>query len=109
MTFEERLKNNVAFKEIMLEQFPNLKEDVGVVEKLFKSYDQDNSGCIEFKEFVLGASKMVRGSLKDKIDTLFQIFDADGSGSVTIKELTRFVKSGSYTHTVCATNHAASS
>ena len=84
-----------AFKEIMLEQFPNLKEDVGVVEKLFKSYDQDNSGCIEFKEFVLGASKMVRGSLKDKIDTLFQIFDADGSGSVTIKELTRFVKSGS--------------
>jgi Ca2+-binding EF-hand superfamily protein len=83
-----------AFKEIMLEQFPNLKEDESVVEKLFKTYDQDNSGCIEFKEFVLGASKMVRGSLKDKIETLFQIFDADGSGSVTIKELTRFVKSG---------------
>lgn len=83
-----------AFKEIMFEQFPNLKEDESVVEKLFKTYDQDNSGCIEFKEFVLGASKMVRGSLKDKIETLFQIFDADGSGSVTIKELTRFVKSG---------------
>jgi hypothetical protein len=71
-------------------------DDPGVIEKLFKSFDVDGSGAIEFKEFVLGASKMVRGSIGDKINMLFSIFDADSSGSVTIKELTRFVKDGSF-------------
>jgi Ca2+-binding EF-hand superfamily protein len=80
-----------AFREIMLLQFPALKEDESVIDKLFKSFDSDGTGAIEFKEFVLGASKMVRGSLKDKIDMLFGIFDTEGSGHMKSDQILRML------------------
>lgn len=85
-----------SFKDIMLEQFPSLANADGDVtlNRLFSTFDADNSGLIEFKEFVLGASKMVRGKLSDKIELLFRMFDADGSGVINMAEMMRFVKDG---------------
>ena len=63
--------------------------------KLFSSFDKDNSGELDFDEFVSAIRK--GGKLtpqmisQRKLRTLFDAIDDDSSGDVSIQELTAFV------------------
>ena len=63
--------------------------------KLFKHFDRDNTGALEFDEFKAAVRKvghMTYHQMSDKeLHKLFKGLDADDSGAVGIEELTAFV------------------
>mgnify|MGYP003876111267 CR=1 FL=1 len=63
--------------------------------KLFEAFDVDQSGTIDFKEFTLGMSGLVRGDPMDKLDLMFEIFDDNGNGDIELVDLLKFVKNES--------------
>ncbi len=64
--------------------------------KLFKRYDRDSSGMLDFGEMehVLRKEVKIRKTevSDDELRLLWAVFDADGSGYVTIKEFSGFMR-----------------
>jgi len=56
------------------------------VDDLLAKLDKNNSGFIEYSEFVLGTVNMQKMLSKNKLESAFKIFDKDGSGYITIEE-----------------------
>lgn len=59
-----------------------------IAERLFTVFDADQSGRINFDEFMVGLASYARGSLDDKLKMLFEMFDLNGEGEVDPEELT---------------------
>jgi len=83
-----------AFVEVMGSSFPALAAGSAAL-KLFEAFDVDQSGTIDFKEFTLGMSGLVRGDPMDKLDLMFEIFDDNGNGDIELVDLLKFVKNES--------------
>eukprot|EP00943_MAST-04B_sp_MAST-4B-sp1_P007745 g7745.t1 len=60
----------------------NSIQSENIVVRLFDAFDSDNSGTIDFKQFVIGLNKTSRGSKRDKIELAFSVYDVDGSGRI---------------------------
>jgi len=63
------------------------------VEKMFRSVDSDNSGFIDYSEFVVAAMNEKQLTTNDKLQAAFKMFDKDGSGVISgdeIKEVLGF-------------------
>ena len=58
---------------------------------IFNLYDVDNSGHIEFTEFLLIVSVMSDGTAKTKLQQIFRIFDTDKNGFISLEELNTIV------------------
>ena len=58
---------------------------------IFNLYDVDNSGHIEFTEFLLIVSVMSDGTAKTKLQQIFRIFDSDKNGFISLEELNTIV------------------
>merc|ERR1712142_1119349 len=65
---------------------PELEEDI------FRIYDVDNSGTIEFKEFLVIVCVMSQGSPQAKLRQIFRIFDTDNNGVISVDELNTIVE-----------------
>merc|ERR1712142_947194 len=65
---------------------PELEEDI------FRIYDVDNSGTIEFKEFLVIVCVMSQGSPQAKLRQIFRIFDTDNNGVISVDELNNIVE-----------------
>lgn len=63
------------------------------VEKLFALFDNDRSGHIDIKEFMIGLSNFTGASKEEKLKFAFSIFDEDGNGAITKDELMKILKS----------------
>merc|ERR1712190_649054 len=59
------------------------------IPKLFKLFDQDKDGELDFREFTEMVNEMGLGLTKSRVMELFALFDDDGSGSIDARE---FVK-----------------
>lgn len=57
------------------------------VEKMFKAVDSDNSGFIDYSEFVVAAMNEQALTTKDKLQAAFKMFDKDGSGVISADEI----------------------
>jgi len=57
------------------------------VEKMFKSVDADNSGFIDYTEFVVAAMDSEELSSNEFLQAAFKMFDKDGSGSISANEI----------------------
>jgi len=57
------------------------------VEKMFKAVDSDNSGFIDYSEFVVAAMNEKQLTSNDKLLAAFKMFDKDGSGLITAAEI----------------------
>lgn len=55
--------------------------------KMLQAADTDNSGEIEYTEFIAAAMDAKVFLRDDYIKTVFDMFDKDGSGSIDRKEL----------------------
>eukprot|EP00128_Syssomonas_multiformis_P014226 Colp12_sorted_trinity150504_noHs@11841 len=71
-------------------------------ERIFRFFDQDNNGIIDFPELVRGLSVLSKGSQQDKLEYAFRGYDIDGSGYITREELHKMrecVHTHTHTHT----------
>merc|ERR1712002_140376 len=59
---------------------------------MFRVYDMDGSGYIEFVEFMVVYYIMSDGPPEEVLKQIFRVFDVNSDGSITKKELTRLIK-----------------
>jgi len=57
------------------------------VEKMFKMVDADNSGFIDYTEFVVAAMNEQELNSTDFLRAAFKMFDKDGSGIISAEEI----------------------
>ena len=54
---------------------------------IFRIFDDDKSGTIEFKEFILAIAVTQLHSERDKLAWAFRLYDIDASGTINVKEM----------------------
>ena len=62
-----------------------------MAESLFRVFDEDGSGTMDFGEFMMASNCTSMSSPKDKLEWIFKVFDEDGGGSIDIDEVIRLV------------------
>merc|ERR1712126_39236 len=79
------------FREMMAKALP--KKDAGKMEKhVFRIYDTNNDGYIDFPEFMIVFYIMSDGTPEEVLGKIFRDFDVNSDDSITKKELTRLIK-----------------
>merc|ERR1712213_164552 len=79
------------FREMVEKTMP--KSDASKMEKhVFRIYDTNNDGYIDFVEFMLVFYIMSDGTPQEVLEKIFRVFDANSDGTITKKELTRLIK-----------------
>ena len=67
---------------------------VSVYERhLFRSFDANKDGRLDFSEFVQALSTLQRGTTYDKLNWIFRMYDIDGDGQITKDELVEIINS----------------
>merc|ERR1711923_656091 len=86
-----RLDDN-AFMKIYSKCFPtgNARE---FCDHVFRTFDSDKNGFIDFKEFLLAIDVTSSGCPEEKLKWAFSMYDVDGNGWIDLPEMTRIVKS----------------
>ena len=80
-----------AFRKMMSQAMP--KKDASKMEKhVFRVYDTNNDGYIDFVEFMVIFYIMSDGSPEEVLGKIFRVFDVNSDGSITNKEMQRLVK-----------------
>ena len=79
------------FREMMAKALP--KKDASKMEKhVFRIYDSNNDGYIDFTEFMLIFFIMSDGSPEEVLTKIFRVFDVNSDGSITQKEMSKLIK-----------------
>jgi len=60
-------------------------------ENVFRTFDTNSSGTIDFREFMLALHITSNGSPEEKLAWAFKMYDIDGSGSIDFNEMKRVV------------------
>lgn len=67
--------------------------DQQILTRLFTLFDHSGDGQINFKEFIVGVSAIVRGTLEEKLTFSFYLFDMDNSGCISPVEMKQVLDS----------------
>ena len=79
------------FRQIMSSALP--KKDASKMEKhVFRIYDANNDGHVDFVEFMVVYTIMAGGSETEILTKIFRLFDVNSDGVISKKEMSRLVK-----------------
>ena len=79
------------FREMLVKAVP--KSDAKKMEKhVFRMYDSDDDGFIDFTEFMLVFHIMSDGAPEEVLTKIFRVFDVNGDGIISIKEMEKLIK-----------------
>ena len=79
------------FHEMMAKAVP--KKDAAKMEKhVFRMYDSDKDGFIDFTEFMLVFHIMSDGTVEEVLTKIFRVFDVNGDGVISTKEMNKLIK-----------------
>jgi len=79
------------FSEMMNKAMP--KKDASKMQKhVFRIYDTNNDGFIDFVEFMIIFHIMSDGTPEQVLGKIFRVFDVNSDGVISKKEMTRLVK-----------------
>merc|ERR1719376_1177257 len=79
------------FTAMMSQALP--KKDASKMEKhVFRAYDTNNDGYIDFVEFMVIFYIMSDGTPGEVLGKIFRVFDVNSDGTISKKELTRLIK-----------------
>lgn len=69
------------------EEHFNKQLDEDQLDKLFMSVDIDNSGFIDYSEFIMACMNEKKNISEEKLVAAFKIFDKDDSGTISPDEI----------------------
>jgi len=58
----------------------------------FRTFDTDNSGTIDFTEFLLALHVTSAASPRDKLQCAFRMYDVDGNGAIDMQEMNKVIQ-----------------
>ena len=61
-------------------------------EHVFRTFDTDQNGCIDFEEFLLAMYITSAGSAEEKLTWAFRMYDVDGNGTIEPDEMGKVVE-----------------
>ena len=79
-----------GLKTMLREAIPEA-DTSGLVEHVWRIYDTNLDGEIDFREFMLALSVMSKGSAEDNLRQIFRLFDVNSDGRLEREELSRVV------------------
>ena len=80
-----------SFKSILGEGFPGT--NTGKMSKhIWRMYDTNKDGFIDFREFMMALFVMSHGSSEENLKQLFRVFDINNDGNIDLDEMKRLVK-----------------
>uniref|UniRef100_A0A3P9BMJ4 Potassium voltage-gated channel interacting protein 2 n=1 Tax=Maylandia zebra TaxID=106582 RepID=A0A3P9BMJ4_9CICH len=94
--------NEETFKSIYSQFFPQGDSSM-YAHFLFEAFDTQNNGSVNFEDFVISLSIILRGSITDKLNWAFNLYDINKDGCITREEMTEIMHSiydmmGKYTY-----------
>ncbi|SCZ90208.1 BZ3500_MvSof-1268-A1-R1_Chr1-3g01840 [Microbotryum saponariae] len=82
--------NQDEFARIYKQFFP-FGNPKAFAEHVFKVFDKNNNGTIDFREFICALSITSRGQLDEKLQWAFQLYDINSDGTITYDEMLKIV------------------
>jgi Ca2+-binding EF-hand superfamily protein len=71
----------------------NHQQQEGLAHVLFSAFDFDGSGSIDYEEFLLAMSVLMKGGPEQKIQFAFSMIDKNNNGRITLNELKKMIYS----------------
>ncbi|XP_066292843.1 frequenin-1-like [Branchiostoma lanceolatum] len=70
----------------------NDEEKVSLARQIFRTFDQDGNGQVDFPEFLRGMSALLRGTTAQRLRWAFSMYDIDNNGVLSRPELLNVLK-----------------
>lgn len=86
----------LSFEELLEAYKLNMSGDIALeeVEKIMKQVDINNSGFIDYSEFLIASAKKEVLLSKNNLENAFLMFDTDSSGKINASELRDMLSTG---------------
>lgn len=80
------------FLSVYKDFYPQSKADA-FSNQIFKLFDTDKSGKIDFTEFIVAITTTANGDVRKKLHLAFAIYDTNNNGRIDLKEMVKIITS----------------